>query len=614
MSGRAWTVLLLEPPGRQGYAGEPALADEPARARAIQCLRVLWPRQPVVVVPWAADAAPASDAADPTRAAADVDDRDADVVVRAAPFFTDAKRLAFVGAQHCAQVTVIRAGALLLPMAVLREVVTQARVRSLDVAALSGVPGDVCYVVRGETLTLLASLPPVPGTTTVPQMVERLVETTPRGIPLTFARVAPREGAWTPLAAALPVSFWRSSAIAPLLALPAAQRLASAVRQQQRAWADAHAEVQSRRSAPASSDVTGERRVPVLVVVPSRYQTGAHSAWAQLVPHLPSAEVAFLAGRSTSLQGLLEAQGFSVHEAPEGLGGPSAIDTAALLRAVDGCRPSVVHLDGAECNAWAGLLAARGVAVVQHLRLNDVERFRPAFPYVAAIVGVSRHLCDEVIRRTSPSMRVEHIPDGVCLEPEVAAEDEPGTHGEVRCLCVGRIEPAKDQMRVLDIVEALRARVACRLVLVGPCGSDAAYGDALLERIRDDAAAVEWRPSVLPMGPLYRQAHVVLVASRNEALGMVGIEALAAGRLLVAQRSTGYESIISPDQHDGLLFDRRESADAVAIRIEAALADVSTHAQAARTTAAARFDAAITATRLRRLWATLAADGARLSR
>jgi glycogen synthase len=169
-------------------------------------------------------------------------------------------------------------------------------------------------------------------------------------------------------------------------------------------------------------------------------------------------------------------------------------------------------------------------------------------------------------------------------------------------------------MRVLDIVEALRARVACRLMLVGPCGSDAAYGDALLERIRDDAAVVEWRPSVLAMAPLYRQAHVVLVASRNEALGMVGIEALAAGRLLVAQRSTGYESIVSPDQHDGLLFDRRESAADVAIRIEAALADISTYAQAARQTATARFDAAITAGRLRRLWATLAADGTRLSR
>jgi glycosyltransferase involved in cell wall biosynthesis len=603
VSGRAWTALLLEPPGRQGYAGEPALADEVDRARAIHCLRVLWPRQPVIVVPWASDAARAPD---------DVDDRDTDVVVRAAPFFTDAKRLAFVGAQHCAQVTVIRAGALLLPMAVLREVVTQARARSLDVAALAGVPGDVCYVVRGETLALLASLPAVPGTTTLPQMVERLVETTPRGIPLTFARVAPREGPWTPLAAALPASFWRSSAIAPLLALPAAQRLASAVRQQQRAWADAHAEVQARLSAPASGDVTGERRVPVLVVVPSRYQTGAHSAWAQLVPHLPSAEVAFLAGRSTGLHGLLEAHGFGVHEAPEGLGGPSAIDTAALLRAVDARRPAVVHLDGAECNAWAGLLAARGVAVVQHLRLNDIERFRPAFPYVAAIVGVSRHLCDEVIGRTSPSMRVEHIADGVCLEPEVTADDDPGTHGEVRCLCVGRIEPAKDQMRVLDIVEALRARVACRLVLVGPCGSDAAYGDALLERIRDDAAAfVEWRPTVLPMAPLYRQADVVIVASRNEALGMVGIEALAAGRLLVAQRSTGYESIVSPDQRDGLLFDRRESASDVATRIEAALGDGSAYAQAARRTATERFDAAITANRLRRLWATLGAPGTR---
>ncbi|HTV02225.1 MAG TPA: glycosyltransferase family 4 protein, partial [Luteitalea sp.] len=157
---------------------------------------------------------------------------------------------------------------------------------------------------------------------------------------------------------------------------------------------------------------------------------------------------------------------------------------------------------------------------------------------------------------------------------------------------------------------ALAARRSATLTIVGPCGNDPDYGDAVLDAIAEaESGRIVWQPSMASIAPLYRQAQVVLVGSRNEALGMVGLEALAHGLLLVAHRSTGYEAIIDPSRHEGLLFDDEEDADAVASRVLAALDQFPRYAHAARRKAAASFDAAHTARRLTGLWQELRGAG-----
>ena len=599
MRPRGCTALLLDPPDWHGRVAADDI-DDAVLTRLREVLRDIWPRHTVFVQQWspAGVGAPRS-----TMGAVDahhVSDK-----------FTDVRRLADLPLEPCSRVVVLRPGALLLPAEALQDLLQQAQRRDLDLAVLAGLPAEVCYVVSERTLSLLASISDVPGTATVPQVVERLSGVAGGRGPLGLTRVAPSDASWLARAGTVAPATWRAVPSADLLALPSGERLAALITREQAAFADAHTAIFRHR--PGLRGVaTAATPARVLVVLPSMFQTGAHAAWAELASALSPAQVSFVVGRATMLARVLRERGFAVHEVAEGLASGSAADAAVLLDAFDAIRPDIVHLDGAEGNAWAGLLHARGARIVVHVRLNDAERFRPSFLYADAIVGVSEPLCGEIALRVGTAVPVVTIPDGVRLaskedaSPAALRPDLGAAGTEVSCLCIGRIEPAKDQRRVLDIFDALRAHIACRLILIGPCGSDAAYCDEVRRRV-GATDGVEWRPFTFPLTDAYQQAHVVLVGSKNEALGMVGLETLAAGGLLVAQRSTGYECIIDPAQREGVLFERDDAPEAVARRIIAALDDFETYSTNARRKAAECFDVLTCAARLSRLWHELSA-------
>lgn len=567
-------ALLLDPAGNQGYAGDVVL-DDAAIAQVTAALRVAWPRQAVQV------------------------DR--------SPYATDARRLEGLSLQDADRVLVVRPAAALLPASALRAALKEARQGNLDVARLAAVPADVCYIASARAIGLLAALGGVPGCVTLPQVLDRL-DAAGASVPEGSLKAGVVSGL-EPSASRTPQT-WRTRHLLALLALSSESRLDEAVRLEQQAFSDARAELH--RLAGARSARTRGVRKDVLVVVPSMYQSGAHAAWAELSGYLAPSKAAFVVGQATALAGVLEEKGFAVKRVTDGLSADSAPDAARLMAALDDTRPRVVHFDGAEGSAWAAAAFARGSRVVQHVRLNDADRFRPAFVYADAVVGVSPHVCRQVQACVGSTVRVEHIPDGVCLQtrrPRAERVLAVPAGRRLLCLCVGRVEPAKGQLRVLDIFENLSRHVSCRLVIVGPCGRDAAYCDEVRDRIAADGLEghVTWEPFRYPMDDLYAEADIVLVGSRNEALGMVGLEALAVGALLVAQRSTGYEAIIDPSRHEGLLFDRDEPSADVAARIAEALREAVTYARHGRSKVESTFDARDTAASLTRLWRDVAA-------
>ncbi len=349
------------------------------------------------------------------------------------------------------------------------------------------------------------------------------------------------------------------------------------------------------------------------MTIPSSYQSGANAAWEELLGTLPRQEVGFLCGRHTALQQRLEERGFETWQADDGLAAHSARDAAVLLEALAEAQPDVVHFDGVEGSTWASTVSAQGRRILQHVRLNDVDRYRPAFAFADAIVAVAPHLQRRIRDRLGPSARVEYVADGVDLQRRHVHSAAVAVDGRVRCLCIGRIEPEKGTMQVLEIVEALAALMPCDLRLVGSCGSDAAYCDAVTERVLTAAAPLTatWRSFTHPIDALYAQADVVLVGSRNEALGMVGLEALAAGCLLVARRSAGYSAIVDEASAEGLLFEGSDSAAAIATRVAAALSEREHFAASGRCKVETTFDARRTAARLLALWHDIAAAGPR---
>jgi glycosyltransferase involved in cell wall biosynthesis len=254
-----------------------------------------------------------------------------------------------------------------------------------------------------------------------------------------------------------------------------------------------------------------------------------------------------------------------------GHGGLSAPWHAALLpglflallvgavREVRAHRASVVH---AHWLLPGGLVAAllprrSGLRFVLTLHGTDVElasgRLRPVARWIAgradAVLAVSEPLArraEDVFGWTASRIGVARLPLSSAIEPSPLPP-----HPPCRLLAAGRASREKG----LDVlVEALAldgaAAWSATLVTEGP------ERPALEARIA--ALGLGDRVQVRDLCPheqlfeLMREHHALVVPSRSEGLGMVAVEALAAGRPVIASAVGGLPEVVT-DGVDGTL-------------------------------------------------------------
>ncbi len=157
-------------------------------------------------------------------------------------------------------------------------------------------------------------------------------------------------------------------------------------------------------------------------------------------------------------------------------------------------------------------------------------------------------------------------PHGVPLEvyrPDqrpAARSRFPQILGRQLLLCVGRIDPIKNQCWLLDQVsEVFQRHPRAMLVLAGPC-TDLPYGRMLEQKI----AHLGLQDRVLltgALGPadpalvgLLQCAEVLLLPSLSETFGLVILEAWAAGTTVISAQASGPAALIQNGQN-GWLFD-----------------------------------------------------------
>lgn len=168
----------------------------------------------------------------------------------------------------------------------------------------------------------------------------------------------------------------------------------------------------------------------------------------------------------------------------------------------------------------------------------------------AAIVCVGRAEFDEV-RERHPGQRVVYLPNGVHAERFAGGDGSAfrREHGIAPAdrviLCVGRIDPQKNQRQLIRLLPAVRASVPrARLVLVG-AATDLAYAAGLNTLARELRVApfVTLVPGLEPgsqrLLDAYQAADAFVLPSLHEPFGIVVIEAWAAGRPVVASRVGG---------------------------------------------------------------------------
>jgi glycosyltransferase involved in cell wall biosynthesis len=308
-------------------------------------------------------------------------------------------------------------------------------------------------------------------------------------------------------------------------------------------------------------------------------------------------------------------------------------DARALLglyRVIRAFRPHVVHTHAAKAGLL-GRIAARlaGVPVVVHTYHGHVLRgyFGPVktafFRALEALLGRSTDAlvtvseavkADLVALRVAPASRIRVLPLGLDLSglrgEHAAAGASLRTPGEQGPLVgmVGRLVPIKDVPTFLEAAARVRASFPeCRFALVGD-GEERARLEARAAEL-GLAEAVRFHGWRRDLAAVYAELDVVVNSSRNEGTPVALIEALAAGRPVVATRVGGTPDLLAEGRHGRLV--PPGDPEALAAAIVATLEDPDgsrTRALAGRDHVLAQYDIARLVDDVDRLYRELLAD------
>jgi glycosyltransferase involved in cell wall biosynthesis len=170
-----------------------------------------------------------------------------------------------------------------------------------------------------------------------------------------------------------------------------------------------------------------------------------------------------------------------------------------------------------------------------------------------------------LLRKDYPNKRIIVQPHGVPLsqyqqDHRAAARTAfPQIVGKQMLLCVGRIDPIKNQAWLIDQAPTIFERHPdALLVLAGPC-TDEAYGELIQRKIQElglqnRVLLTGGLPSNDPrLIGLMQEARAVLLPSLSETFGLVILEAWAAGTVVVSSRTSGPSALVR-DRENGWLF------------------------------------------------------------
>jgi glycosyltransferase involved in cell wall biosynthesis len=163
----------------------------------------------------------------------------------------------------------------------------------------------------------------------------------------------------------------------------------------------------------------------------------------------------------------------------------------------------------------------------------------------AAVAAVSAATAQAVRDLGVPPERVRVISPGVRLgDAPAPVEREPGS-----MLFVGRLEPEKGPLDAIDAMQRVARGVPGARGLVVGAGS---LEDVVCARTSaDDRISVRSHLSDDELAAEYRRAQVVLMPSQFEGLGLVALEAMAAGAAVVGYDVVGLRDTIGG--HGGLV-------------------------------------------------------------
>lgn len=210
-----------------------------------------------------------------------------------------------------------------------------------------------------------------------------------------------------------------------------------------------------------------------------------------------------------------------------------------LLRAI---RP-VALVSTAHGTEW---FRRQGGPLAAAVRLLDRVMARPGGSRVIAVSRSVRRILVQRERLRAGDMDLLY--NGVEIPSAPAGRQKKGANG-LRCLYLGRLSPEKNVHCLIRAVALLReSGITCSIVGEGECRDE-------LQRLSFKLGIgdrVVFSPACLEPEPLLHEHDVLVLPSRHEGLGLVVLEAFAAGLPVIGSRIEGIVELLGKDR--GLLF------------------------------------------------------------
>ena len=233
-------------------------------------------------------------------------------------------------------------------------------------------------------------------------------------------------------------------------------------------------------------------------------------------------------------------------------------------------RPSVVHGHGLEGNligmaaGWysrVGVRIAEEIGIPEH-RLKTRIALRGVYAISDRVIAISESVRNAVVQLgEAPARKMVRIYNPVEL-PERQASLR--TSGEpFRIAFVGRLEPVKNALSLVQAVIYLPDDLPCRLLIIG----DGSERSRIEEFIRSNGLESKVTLAGFHAKPdgLLRDCHLYVQPSRTEGLGIALVEAMGCGLPVIATSRGGMAEIVENGVNGWLLAsgDPRDIADAI---------------------------------------------------
>lgn len=187
------------------------------------------------------------------------------------------------------------------------------------------------------------------------------------------------------------------------------------------------------------------------------------------------------------------------------------------------------------------------------------------FPAADAIITCNENEA-RLLREKYPAKRIVVQSHGVPLHVyqadrrAAAREAFPQIRDKQVLLCVGRIDPIKNQDWLVEQMPAIVEKHPRALLVLAGAVTDEPYGKLIEQRIE----TLGLREHVVLTGGLppndarliglYQEAEVLVVPSKSETFGLVILEAWATGTKVLSTRTSGARALVR-DGENGWLFD-----------------------------------------------------------